>query len=68
MGTLVGAQISNSPDILVLVWLIAKILVVYKTLPTILMFFHNCCQVFGNHGIRKSLTNILASQWLPEFW
>jgi hypothetical protein len=29
---------------------------------------HKSCQLFGQYGVKESLTKILASQWLPIFW
>jgi hypothetical protein len=55
-------------NILVLIWLVAKILVVYGILPTLLASLYKICQLFDQYGVKKSSSNILASQWLLIFW
>jgi hypothetical protein len=66
----VGAQICPTNflavyDILVLVWLVTSILVEYSILPTILTFPSQILPTFWPTWGQGSLTNILASQWLP---
>jgi hypothetical protein len=54
----------QAKGILVLTWLLAWLHM--KSFPPASHSLHNFYQLFGQHGAKKSLTNILSNQWLEK--